>query len=322
MPKVKHHYVPKFHLSLFTSNGTAGSSLWVFDQKSGNQWDAIPESVGFQKHLYSIDLPDTEPDVIEDAFSIVETNVAPIIKDICQSQQIPHETVAYTWLINYIALLSVRTPVRLDHLTEPINEESKIISEMMLSTPERFEATKQNMRKDGIKFNENVSYESLKDFVFEEKYTLSINNNTRISTLMNAVDAIIPLLGARNWTVAYSPPEIGDFICSDNPVSLHWITQKNRGFWSSPGYGLLETQVSVPLSSRIMLLGRFEELPPNFVISSKRNLAILNSYTGMYSDRFIFSRESDFLWYKQDDTIGNILDFKQLIIAKGTPCDE
>ena len=79
----------------------------------------------------------------------------------------------------------------------------------------------------------------------------------------------------------------------------------------------METEVSVPLSSRIMLLGRFEEIPPKIDISSKRNLAILNSYTGMYADRFIYSRENDFLWLKRDNSLGNVADFKQLILEKG-----
>ncbi|KFM92954.1 DUF4238 domain-containing protein [Paenibacillus macerans] len=322
MTKKKHHFVPASHLALFTQDGTKDSILWVFDQKNGNQWDAVPESVGYQKHLYRVDLPDTEPDAIEDVFACVEENTVPIIKEICNSRKMPEGNEEYNWLINYIALLAERTPVRLDHFTKPIIDISKIISQSMLATPERFEAIKENIRKDGVEFDDNVSYEELKDFVFEEKYTISVDNNTRITTLMNAIDAIIPVLGARNWTVAYSPPEIGDFICSDNPVSLHWTTQKDRGIWSSPGHGLLETQVSVPLSSRIMLLGRFEELPPNVVISSKRNLAILNSYTGMYSDRFIFSKENDFIWFKQDNTIGNIADFKRLIVGKGTQNDE
>jgi hypothetical protein len=193
---------------------------------------------------------------------------------------------------------------------------AKRVSQLIFETPERFESLKQRMNADGVEYDDNVSYEELKRFVYEGNYTMSFDNNTRINNLLTAVDVIIPPLGARNWTVAYSPPDIGDFICSDNPVSLHWTTQKERGFWSSPGHGLMETEVSVPLSSRIMLLGRFEELPPNFVISSKRNLAILNSYTGMYANQFIYSKNNDFLWFKRDNNIGDVADFKQLISEK------
>lgn len=316
MTKIKHHYIPRFHLALFTQDGTKDSNLWVFDQLNGNQRESVPGKVGFQKHLYSIELPGSGSDVIEDVFAEVERHVAPIIRNICHSQKLPDDKIAYSWLINYIALLAERTPIRLEHFTKPIKDISKILSQMIVSTPERFEATMQSMKRKGMEVNGTVSYEEMRDFVLEEKYTISVDNNTRISTLMNAIDAIIPYLGARNWVVVYSPPEIGDFICSDNPVSLHWITQEDRGIWSSPGHGCMETEVSVPLSSRIMLLGRFEDVPPNIVITSKENLAILNSFTGMHSDRFIYSKNNDFLWFKKDQSVGNVDDFKQMIFEK------
>lgn len=317
MTKKKHHFVPEFHLALFTQDGTKESTLWVFNQNNGKQWDSIPRSVGYQNHLYSVDIPETEPDVIEDAFAFVEENVAPIIKEVCNSKKIPDGAEEYNWLINYIALLAERTPIRREFFTKPMQDITKIMSQMMLSTPERFESIKRRMEADGVEYNDNVSYEKLRKFIFEERYTISFDNNTHINNLLSSIDTIIPHLGARNWTVAYSPPEVGDFICSDNPVSLHWTTQKERGFWSSPGHALKETEISVPLSSRIMLLGRFEEeLPPCIVISSKRNLAILNSNTGMYADQFVYSRKNDFLWFKQDNSVGNVADFKRLILEK------
>lgn len=316
MTKIKHHFVPQFHLALFTQDRTKDSILWVFDQTNGKQWGAVPGSVGFKKHLYRVDIPDTEPDTIEDVFAYVEDNVAPIIKEICNNQVIPTGE-EYNWLINYIALLAERTPVRREVFSKPMQDIAKIKAQMMLATPQRFDSIKRRMREEGIELNDNVSYEDLRKFIFEGKYTISFDNNTHVNNLLNAVDAIIHPLGDRNWTVSYSPSEVGDFICSDNPVSLHWTTQKERGIWSSPGHGLLETEVSVPLSSRIMLLGRFEEAPKNITIMSKRDLAILNSYTGMYADRFIYSRENDFLWYKRDNTVGNVEDFKRLIYEEG-----
>lgn len=316
LTKKKHHFVPAFHLSLFTQDGTKESTLWVFDQKNGNQWKAVPGSVGFQNHLYRVDLPETEPDAIEDAFAHIENNVAPIIKKVCNSKSIPKGE-KYNWLINYIALLAERTPVRRNIFTKPMQNIIKIMSKMMLAKPEIFESIKQMMKADGVKLHDNVSYDDLRKFIFEENYTISFDNNTHINNMLTAANAIIPSLKARNWTVVYSPPKIGDFICSDNPVNLHWTTHKEQSFWSTPGHGLMKTEISVPLSIRIMLLGQFEKLPPNFTIKSKRHLSILNSYTGIHSNRFIYSSDNDFLWFKRDNSVGNIAEFKQLINEKG-----
>lgn len=316
MAKKRHHFVPEFHLALFTKDGTKDSILWVFDRKSGKQWNAIPGGVGFKKYLYRVDIPDIRPDVIEDVFAYIENNVAPVIKKICNSQKIPTGK-EYSWLINYIALLAERTPVKREGFSKLMQDIVKIMVKKTLETPERFESIKQRMRADGIDTDDNVSYEDLRKFAFEGKYKISFDNNTHINNLLTAVDAIMPFLYDRNWTVAYSPPEVGDFVCSDNPASLHWTTQKERGIYSSPGYGLMETEVSIPLSSRIMLLGRFEEVLHKITIMSKRSLAILNNYTIMHSDRFIYSRENDFLWYKQDNSVGNVADFKRLIQGEG-----
>lgn len=318
MTKVKHHYVPKFHLFLFTDDQCTEKKIWVFDLKSGNQWHAAPASVGYEKKLYNVELPDTAPDVVEDVFSEVEDSVAPIIKEIINRQKIPNDFNEYSWLVNYIALLSQRTPARMNQSVQPLLDVTKQISKMILSSPEIYENIKQGMKKEGKTIKEDVSYEELRSLVYGEHFNLSTDNNTRLTLLFNAIDAILPSLGARNWSVCYSPPEVGDFILSDNPVNLHWTTKKNRGIWSSPGYELRETEVSIPLSSRIMLLGRFEEMPAHVSIRSRRDLASLNSYTALHSKNFIFSRQRDFLWYMIDNSVKNTSDLKQ-IISKKTP---
>lgn len=129
---------------------------------------------------------------------------------------------------------------------------------------------------------------------------------------MGTIDAIIQPLGARHWAVVFSPPSTGDFILSDNPVNLHWREKKEYRIWRSPGYGPKETEVTIPLSSRIMLMGHFEDIPSNLNIYSKKDLASMNNFTVMHSDRFLLTKK-DFLWLKQDGSVGRADDLRQLI---------
>lgn len=70
-----------------------------------------------------MDLPDTQPDVMEDIFKIVEDASAPIIKDLCKTHKIPKDHKDYNTLINYIALLSQRTPSRMkQHSIKPLED--------------------------------------------------------------------------------------------------------------------------------------------------------------------------------------------------------
>jgi hypothetical protein len=235
--KRNHHYVPVFHLAGFTKKGTNESTLWVFDMKSGNQWEAKPKSVAFQKDLYRVYLPDTEPDAVENVFAELETKTAPIIHKICETREVPTGD-EYNWLMNYLALLEVRTPTRREIFSSFMEDIAKLMARMTFTSEERYKAIREIMKSEGHEVPDNVSFEDLRKFADEGRYTVTFDNNTHVKNLLHALDTVLYPLGARNWTVVCSPNTLGDFICSDHPVSLHWIEHKDRGIYSSPGHGL------------------------------------------------------------------------------------
>ncbi|MFS0722269.1 DUF4238 domain-containing protein [Paenibacillus sp. 1P07SE] len=313
--KRNHHYIPIFHLANFTKKGTKDSTLYAFDTLTGNQHDSKPKSVAFSKKLYSIELPDTPSDLIENTFMDLETKTAPIIRNLCETNQMPVDS-DYNYLMNYLALLEVRTPTMRESFSGLMEDMLKSIMHEMVATEERFEATRKGMANEGYKLPISP-YMKIKEFVQEDRYSISFNNNNHVHNVLHAMDAIIQPLSSRNWSIVYCPNTLGDFICSDHPVSLHWIKKKERGVFSSPGHGLLGTEVTVPLSSRVMLLGRFEKYMPNkIVLDSRLNLAILNSYSSMNCSRFIFSRKEDFVWYTNEDKIGTLADFRRAILKE------
>jgi hypothetical protein len=311
--KKNHHYIPKSHLANFTKKGKVDSALWVFDTVTGKQWETKPGSVAIKKNLYTVDVSEERPDIFEDIFAEIENKAAPIIREICRSHIMPTGD-DYNWLMNYIALLAERTPARREVHEKPIQDISRMMLKMIFSTPERYEATRRNMLESGYNLGDSLSYEQLRDFSYGDQYTIEVDNNTNIKNLLTAIDTILPPLASRKWSVVFSPSTLGDFICSDNPVSLYWTEIRDRGLWSSPGHWLLGTEVSLPLSSRVALLGRFEEYhPPSRIVPSRKALATINSNTGRYSERFIFSRKKDFFWFTKDNRIGNVDDFKRFI---------
>lgn len=133
-----------FHIALFTDDGSRDSRLWVFDQGNGRQWKSTSDAVGYQKCLYRVTLPHIDPNIIEGAFSVIESAVAPIIKRICETKSIPSGEEDYNWLINYIAALAMRTPTT----RKVIAELAKEITTMILATPEKFEQVKRSMETE------------------------------------------------------------------------------------------------------------------------------------------------------------------------------
>jgi hypothetical protein len=312
--KRRHHYVPVSLLAGFTKKDTKDSVLWIFDQETGEQRETKPKSVGLEKDLYSIDIPELETDEIENAFMEIESIVTPIIRKIQSTLEMPTGD-EYINLMYYIALQYSRTPKRKEGFSRPMEDIAKIFMQMSVSSRQRYEKTINDLKMAGKEID-NLPYDDMHRFVMnEDAYDVIVDNNTKMSNIFTVIDAILPTLFERKWSVVFSPPAIGDFICSDNPVSLHWTTlEKRPGLFNSPGHGMTDTEISIPLSSRVMLLGRFDDFqPPSGVVPNKRNLAILNSITGIESSRFIYSRKNDFYWYTKDGQVANVEDFKRKI---------
>jgi hypothetical protein len=317
--KRRHHFVPVSLLSGFTKKGTKNSTLWVFNQETGRQIESKPSSIGYEKDLYSIDMQGMAKDDLENAFMEIETKVAPIIRKIQETLVMPIGE-DYEILMYFIALQYSRTPNRKDRFSEPMEQISKIIMQMSVSSKKRYEAMIQDVKKAG-KGSIDTPYEDMHDFVMNENnYKIHIDNTTKMGNMLTVVHSIYRPLMDRNWSVVFCPPTIGDFICSDNPVDLHWTTlDKRPAFFDSPGHGLKETEVSIPISSRVMLLGRFDNCHPSSgKVPNKKLLATLNSFTGIGAKRFIFSRKKDFYWLTKEGKVANVEDFKRMIDCMNT----
>lgn len=170
------------------------------------------------------------------------------------------------------------------------------------------------MMEEKARVKIDLSYEQMKEFINSDGFEITFNNNFHMDNFMTRLDAIIEPLGHRKWSVCISPPMYGDFVCSDNPVCLRNVIPV-EGFFSSPGHGVLNTEVSIPLNPRVMLLGRFEDyLPPVGWAPNRRFVAQMNSWTSMYAERYVFSKKKDFLWWNDQGNVCTTEDFKKRLL--------
>lgn len=314
-PPVKHHYIPKFYLSNFTETEDENSQLWVTDQKQCKQWKASPSAVAYQNKLYFLeettDNTFPEPDIIENAFSKVESMAAPVIKEILRTEQLPAGE-GFNILINFIALMASRTPAIIIHRTEPIIKINEIIMDMYLSSKDRWKALTSRMSVEGRLSPESLddaNYEKMRDFFYSKRYIMDINQNYKIKQLLDSVDILIPLLAQRKWSLLLSKditttmPQLGGFICSDNPVALVSLDPLPPFYY--PGFGMPCTEVTMPLSKNAAIVGRFEGEEKVTIISVK-GMAAINSRTGMYADRFFYHSNKNFIMINNQQQICNV----------------
>jgi len=300
-PKM-HHYIPEFYLSGFTPSRNKDDYLYVFDITNGENFKVRPKNIGKQKDYYKLDADDIDPYIVEKVFSTIESGTAPVLKRTIKENKLPLGE-DFKILIYFLALLSMRTPSFRKIITNLLKDMASMTAQLTFSTKERYEAIVAQMKNDGKELNDNISYEEMKKFIDSDRYDIKVSKNWQVYWILEAVDIILPKLHERNWSlVKINDSSLGNFICSDRPVSLTWVNE-NKSFWG-PGFGLEDTILLMPLSSRFSLLGMFERTKKR-IKADLRTISDFNSRIGLVAERFIYSTKNRFNYMKPDGKIGD-----------------
>lgn len=289
-PPKRQHYTPVFYLRHFAD---ADGRLHIVSRDTGKRWNSTPANTGLEKDFYTLeDVPEGEdPHFIEKAFAEFEGKASTLLDEIVTARAIPKDKDKFDSLINFIALAAARVPTMHGLISKPMEEVARMMAQMMVSSQERFEQSFKNAGIDPAK--EGISYETAKAIV---KHGLIIRTTTAayVNHLLNVVEIMLPLLGGRNWCVACNDNQGEHFVITDNPVAVTWSDGRPPGFFG-PAFGKLETDVTIPLSSHVALIGRFEDVPATLALN-KQGVASFNTKTIAYCQRFIGACADDFLF--------------------------
>jgi hypothetical protein len=301
----QHHYVPAFFLGGFTGSGTVDDHLWVFDKtQDGKRYRGRPGEVGKARDYNAIDVEDTNPNAVEVMLAEIEGRAAPVIAAIRSSRRMPDGR-AFELLMGFVAFLAVRIPGQRETIATFMEQIGKQIIRMVVDNRDRYEASLARIRDDGVEFPD-ISYEQMREFVERDEYTIRTATTFQVAMMLDAAPALVPMLANRRWSVFCVNTGEGELVCSDRPVSLTWTDGRERGFYS-PGYGLPETDITVPIDRHICVMGRFEGGSMCGPID-RRGVAAINTRTIMNASRVYSSRE-DFVWLHRD---GRVCDAKEL----------
>jgi hypothetical protein len=303
----RHHYIPVFYLKGFLKEGN--NRLNIFDKTSGDSFKNIPENVAYKKDLYKIEINGTEEDAQEKAFARFEGLIPPIISEINDTKKLPRGK-NFNLLIEFIALMHCRTPKIIKHDIEPNKELFRMITDLLLSREEIYTTITNRMKEEGITLSEKSSYEEIKEFWDSGKWTIDVGQNENVKTIFRRLNNILPFLHERKWSLYISDDTHGGFICSDNPVSL--ISLDKLPQICSPGIAMLRTDLTIPLSKNIALVGRFEG-EEKIYTSTPFFTAGINSRTAISADRFLFSSSDEFIIINQNGVIATQKDVSREI---------
>ena len=87
-----HHFVPQCWLAGFTDTGEPGGMLYVTDLKRKKQWKCKPSEAGHRRDFNRIDDPSVpDPLRIEKLFSSIESDVAPLFRNLTREKRGPKD---------------------------------------------------------------------------------------------------------------------------------------------------------------------------------------------------------------------------------------
>jgi hypothetical protein len=311
-PARRHHFVSAFLLAGFTASGGKSAELCVTDFKTRKQFIRTPETTGFQTDFHTIEMPGVKPDFLEkEILADIEARCAPTIKAVLADRAMPKGQ-AYCDLIYFTALMMVKTPKARRIAEGGVDWLNKLLVRQSLETEEDWNALQAEMRQAGMEIHESVTYEQMIEFVGRDRYQFKPDQNWILAAMMESAVAMLPHLVSRMWSVLHSSE--GGLICSDHPATCSFVGPV-PALWT-PAPGLPHTEVQLPLSRNLILIGSLER-PATTGGINRKGAAYYNSRTLLGAERFAYSTERDFIWLDRNESIKSGLD--ELVATRKRP---
>lgn len=288
--KANHHYVPQFYLRNFAEGVGRQARVVFFDNDTLRLGHTLVRNVGSQRYFNRIEAEGTDPDYLEDALAKLEGEMASMLAEVIAARAFPSDE-HFTYLMNLIALLSVRNP-RLRGQMERFHQDvAERVLGIVTSSKDIWEHQIQKMKDDGVKLGAGVSYEEAKRFRDEKRYTIGIDRTHLIGVEFEMVPTVLETLANRNWCFA-SAPNGSQYITSDDPVVLEWADSSMDGPYPA-GHGLRGTRIVFPISSEVVLVGQFEDVPER-IHHNEVQVTSVNTVIARNSRRQIYAKTADF----------------------------
>lgn len=304
-----HHHLSQCYLKGFTNGGSKKSKLTVIDIREKKHFETIPRNVGGSRDFNRIDIEGVDQNVLEKSLADFEGSAATALRKVEEGTLLDGEV--RVLILNLIALLAIRSPERREHWRKFQAQIAEKVMDLSLATKERWESQIRQMKEAGREVNENVSYEDVKKFHESKAYDIEVAREHHIHLEFLGIEAILPFLSQRRWLVIKSTDETGPLITSDNPVNLTWKEPEKIPplYRNSPGYGMKDTQVYVPLSKSTALIGEFDGRE-DVVNGTRKLIASLNSQSLYFTYQQLYAPKLNFYFLDENE---ELLDGKHLL---------
>jgi hypothetical protein len=216
--KKNQHYLPQFYLRNFSYNGNK-KQIGIFNLKNEFFFNmSAIKNQGSKNFFYGYD------GLIEDSLSDIEYLLSNTIKNILDTERIPHKRMPHQInLLHFIALTDLRNPM----------------------TMEKIKGSWNGINNSMLKMHSKANTSE-----FLPKY----NHDEVIKLALSEVPLVVENMADLNFKLLINNTLV-PFISSDYPIVKYnqYLEEKN---WKhgKTGYGNTGLQIFIPLNSRIMIL--------------------------------------------------------------------
>ncbi|MYM92325.1 DUF4238 domain-containing protein [Duganella vulcania] len=288
-----HHWIPQCYLKGFAKSRSKNAQLFVVDAITRASFVTSPRNVASARDFNRVEAEGVNANDIESRYADFEGHAARALLHMDESRQFGDQE-DHNLILNLIALLSVRNP-RMRESSRRFQEQViKQIMSLTVANKERYERSLAGAVLAGeVQPDPDVTYESMREFVEGEQYTIEVPTTRHVETELQLVDTVLPLLGGRSWILLRAASGSGGFVTSDHPVALYWTEACDRGPFYSPGFGLKGTEVLFPISHELAMVGTFDG-PHGTHDSTPEQVALANGVIIRHGHRQIYARDDRF----------------------------
>jgi hypothetical protein len=177
----------------------------------------------------------------------------------------------------------------------------------VLATPDGWKQFKQDVESLGKQVRDD-EYEEYRRFAMSDDYYVDFDQSSHVQLMVKMIDALLPALAARNWSLGIAANDAPDLISSDVPV---WLSPTTGADLSKPlTLDCPDTLLTFPITRRLIALAQFEPKSP-IVGVHPMGIAGFNTMTAKEASQ-LFASGPDFTYLAADRTIrqkADLLDF-------------
>ena len=279
---VRHHYVPAFLLSNFS---TEGGGLWVYDTKAKNSWLGCPEAAGYEKNWHTVFRKDGTKDTSSIEALVTaryDTPGSKAVRMLMRREKL--DDASRDSFFRFVAALMLRTPRSIRQMAEIGSAVlSESASRLAAHNHEFQERVAERLKEAGVS-NDDIKA-VLADVAGGKTPFIPRHELTLITNLM-AVETLTLGLANLKWMFCFLPDSEEDFIIGDHPVLLEDVgSELERG-----PLGIMNPDIELilPLSRRMAAVANHKCQPSYGVFESGMALMI-NRRTLCRAERFVYA---------------------------------